>query len=376
MLLFITVLFSGLIGVKLVSADPGILYVDGTTGSDTGNCQNPASPCTTISYAISQAVDSDSILVTGGVYIENLKLNQGKMLTILGGYQINGTTWEPAESEVTVIDGNRADSTIEIRADSNTVLENVTITGGQGVDDPTFGAGCGGFKIQDSDVTIRNSEIVDNVAGVGQGGGICAAGDSRDITLTIEDSIISDNDGLDGGGALGLFNVTALLTNTLIYGNRAEENDVLQTYTMVGAESHVTFQNCTIADNNPTGQYAMLVSDLNTLVIRNSIMWNNSQNIKINEPCTSCVTVTYSDIETTGVYPGMGNINADPLFVDAVNWDYHLLGDSPVIDLGTPAGAPAADIEGTSRDAAPDMGAYEWTPFRIFLPLIISSDGS
>jgi hypothetical protein len=38
-------------------------------------------------------------------------------------------------------------------------------------------------------------------------------------------------------------------------------------------------------------------------------------------------------------------------------------------------GAPAADIKGTPRDVTPDMGAYEWTAFRIFLPLAVKTFG-
>ena len=66
-----------------------------------------------------------------------------------------------------------------------------------------------------------------------------------------------------------------------------------------------------------------------------------------------------------------GNISADPRFVDAANGDYHLGVGSPCVDKGTLIGAPTHDIEGTPRDAAPDMGAYEWTGFRIFLPLAL-----
>ncbi len=38
-------------------------------------------------------------------------------------------------------------------------------------------------------------------------------------------------------------------------------------------------------------------------------------------------------------------------------------------------GAPVADLEGTPRDVAPDMGAYEWVGFRIFLPVTFKTAG-
>ncbi len=69
-----------------------------------------------------------------------------------------------------------------------------------------------------------------------------------------------------------------------------------------------------------------------------------------------------------GVTPAL----ADPgILADVANGDYHLQVGSSCIDAGTPIGAPAHDIKGTSRDAVPDMGAYEWTGSRVYLPLAL-----
>ena len=108
------------------------------------------------------------------------------------------------------------------------------------------------------------------------------------------------------------------------------------------------------------------------MTVANTIVWGNTTDIAmLGGPGT--LVVSYSDIEDG--WTGTGNIDADPWFVDAANGDYHLQSDSPCVDTDTPAGAPAADIEGTPRDAAPDMGAYEWR-FRIFLPLTLRNFGS
>src|SRR4029453_13241309 len=45
----------------------------------------------------------------------------------------------------------------------------------------------------------------------------------------------------------------------------------------------------------------------------------------------------YCDISES--WPGTGNLNADPLFVDSTGYDYHLLPGSPCIASGNP-GAP------------------------------------
>ncbi len=81
----------------------------------------------------------------------------------------------------------------------------------------------------------------------------------------------------------------------------------------------------------------------------NSILWNNSQQqIHLN---LSSITVTYSNIQ--GGYTGTSNIDADPLFVDPANGDYHLTENSPCIDTGDPD-PQYNDLDGTFAD----IGAY------------------
>src|SRR5258706_16397489 len=55
--------------VKPVHAIGNTLYV-AMTGSNTGNCQAALSPCLTITYALTQAVDGDQILVAAGTHRE------------------------------------------------------------------------------------------------------------------------------------------------------------------------------------------------------------------------------------------------------------------------------------------------------------------
>ncbi len=87
------------------------------------------------------------------------------------------------------------------------------------------------------------------------------------------------------------------------------------------------------------------------------------------------IDVTHSDVQ--GGYDGDGNIDADPLFVDAAGGDLHLTSGSPCVDTGDAASLPddVADLDGDADvseplpvdlDGAPrvagealDLGAYE-----------------
>ena len=439
-LLFITALLCGLLGVTPARADPGTLYVDGASGSDTADCSNPATPCATIGYALTQAGNGDEIRVAEGTYIETLDV-AGNPITLRGGYTVSGTLWLPRSGE-TVVDADGADSPVfNIDPGNNVTVEGFTVQGANHVSDygggffingatvvisdtvirdnstdgsgggiyveevdgaakvslinsellnneagndggglagsalitldyvkvvsnTAQGSGGGGLSVSEAILSVSNSSVMDNSAPNGQSGGIDVRSGS---TVNVVDSIIADNSTRDHGGAATIDpGATLNLTNALITGNSTTSGNA---NALAMWDGQVTLINSTISDNNPQGAQAVIRWS-GALTITNSIMWNNALNLQGDPPCPECFTVTYSDIE--GGWTGTGNISADPLFVGG---DYHLGVGSPCIDKGTSVGAPVTDIEGTPRDAAPDMGAYEWTGFRIFLPLTLRNFG-
>ena len=105
--------------------------------------------------------------------------------------------------------------------------------------------------------------------------------------------------------------------------------------------------------------------------IENCILWGNSspnsQEIFLDE--TSQIAVSYSNMDSA--WPGAGNINANPQFVNAANADYHLLPISLCIDSGNPFFVPdpgEIDIDGQPRviGGRVDMGADEYYVYRAF----------
>ncbi len=94
-------------------------------------------------------------------------------------------------------------------------------------------------------------------------------------------------------------------------------------------------------------------------IVRNCIIWNCPSPITLADGST--VVVNYSNVNGTSVWEGEGNINADPVFLDEDNADFHLTKFSPCIDAGHEQDAPSDDFDGWPRPRGTgyDLGAFE-----------------
>lgn len=77
------------------------------------------------------------------------------------------------------------------------------------------------------------------------------------------------------------------------------------------------------------------------------------------EPCFSADEIN-SGAWTAASGQGAHSRYADPLYFAPGADDHHLTAASPAVDAGSASHAPADDLEGLPRDAAPDIGAYEY----------------
>ena len=209
-----------------------------------------------------------------------------------------------------------------------------------------WGGGVRGLRMEGS---VENSEIQRNTA-LASGGGFNL--DSSNPTIT--GNTIAGNATADRAGGLMIWNSSPVLVNNTITDNTTAI-DGGGIY--VAQNSSPTLTNNTIAMNTGEG---LLDVGAGTPVITNSIFWGNSV------LDLSGASATYSDIGT-GNTAGLGNISADPQFVDAANGDYHVPLLSPVIDAGdnNAPELPATDKDGYARisGAWVDMGAYELPNF-------------
>jgi hypothetical protein len=233
-------------------------------------------------------------------------------------------------------------------------------------DNTSSGAGAGMCNYHSCSPMLTHCTFSRNSAAA-EGGGIFSYEYNYDSSLILIQCFFKSNLA-DWGG--GMFNIrrTMILTNCAFTGNSADSfgGGVLNSY------GDLTLTNCTFNANSADSGGAMFSQgDPN---LKNCILWGDTpEEIFVN---IGTALVTYSDVQ--GGWPGKGNIDADPCFVDLGYWnpnstpedanddfwvdgDYHLKSQagrwnptnqrwvkdtvtSPCIDVGHPASDWTAEL--------------------------------
>ncbi|NCF90290.1 MAG: hypothetical protein GWQ05_04935, partial [Verrucomicrobiaceae bacterium] len=89
----------------------------------------------------------------------------------------------------------------------------------------------------------------------------------------------------------------------------------------------------------------------------NGIIWNCDESIR--QDLLSFLDVRYSLVGGAEVWPGEGNTNADPQFVDLNTENVLLQLGSPALNAGTSRLASTVDYHGVARSTTPTAGAFE-----------------
>lgn len=254
-------------------------------------------------------------------------------------------------------------------------------------------AGVGGaIRGGQEGTTISNCSFADNSADRSGGAVIECAGMISDCTFERNDAI--------GGGGGALASCRGLITRCLFFHNTAgdyggavnnsgyqpmytscifaENRAVLSGGGLFVSSTDVAVANCSFwANAAPDGSAITVYAwspahPVSNLRLTSSVLWDEGNEIWQNG--NSIIAVSYSDVH--GGYGGVGNIDADPLFADPNNEDFHLKSQcgrwdpssqSWVIDSATSscidAGDPNAPIgdEPFPNGGRINMGAYGGT---------------
>ena len=227
---------------------PNTCYVDGATGSDSGNyCTNSGAPCATIQHAVDVAEPGDEIRVATGIYtgVQGRPVPAGypsppasgivtqvvyisKSVTIRGGYTTtNGFVDPPApEANPTTLDALGQGRVLFIADDPSVdpgkavspTVEGLRVTGGNaywlggGEEDSLYRGAGGGVYVVNATATLSNCWLFGNDAYYG--GGLYP----RYSDATLNDNTVSSNTAYDGGGmylydSASTLNVNAVSSN-------------------------------------------------------------------------------------------------------------------------------------------------------------------
>jgi len=392
--------------VSTLSARAATIYVNAAaTGSNDGSSWSNA--YTSLRSGLTAAASGDEIWVAAATYLPtttadrtvNFQLKNG--VGVYGGF--NGTETmrdqrNPAVN-VTILSGDigsPGDSsdnsyhvvTADAAVTASGVLDGFTITGGNASgsspDDrgggmwdnsgaPTIGH-CiftansaqergGGLRVTTGMPVLDGCVFESNSAAVG-GGGVFAGSGS---TLLVKNTIFRSNSTVStgGGGLEAVDNVSVV--NSVFLQNSGNGAAFL---------SNGSVSDCTFTLNSSYG-----VAFFTDGSAANSVLWGDAVGEVF--PGIGTIAITYSDVQ--GGWIGTGNINADPLFVNAGGGDLRLGPGSPAVDAGSNAAVPAGittditglprffddpDVPDTGAGTPPivDMGAHERVPLSVTDP--------
>ncbi len=348
----------------------------------------------TIQGAINASMGGDAIIVAPGTYQELINF-LGKSITVRSS---DGR-------DVTMIDGVGLGTVVTCASDEEreTVLDGFTVLGG-------YASLGGGMYIFLSSPTVVNCTFRENMAYT-QGGGMFIRKGSPWIDACVFQGNETVGDGNGGGMAIvqtpgggggppivircsfignyaaggkpaahgggGIYNdnsspviVSCAFNENLTDRDGAAIRNVSSAPTIIGCSffgnvaydfaggimnhsGSVYVSNCTFADNDAFLGGA--IANYGEAAVVNSVFWSNTAVLKDNFIGPYPVIVTFSNIE--GGWAGEGNIDADPMFIDAQNGDLRLTAGSPCIDAGDNTAVPPdefdLDEDGDTDEALP-----------------------
>ncbi|MCP3905270.1 MAG: hypothetical protein GY715_16715 [Planctomycetes bacterium] len=242
-----------------------------------------------------------------------------------------------------VFQGNEADvgGALSAQDVGSLVLDDSAFVGN------TAEAGGGGVFVHDvGDATVTACVFSDNDGGY-TGGGLIVAGESS----WIERCRFTSNAAASVGGALGV-SAEATIVNCVLSRNRASGQGGAAVFS-----GTATVVQCSFGGNE--GGAILVDADAAGVAVRNCVLWGNGPS-----PFRGPVVPDVAHCLVEGGVSGPGNVDADPVFVQAGTDDLRLAFGSPAIDAGDtdaiPAGV-ATDLDGNPRiaGATVDMGAHE-----------------
>jgi parallel beta-helix repeat protein len=308
----------------------------------------------TIQAGIDAAGDGDTVLVADGIFT-----GEGNRGITFHGYSITLVSENSAASCIIDCESEARGLYFTTGETEHAVLDGFTIKNGAAAEgagiycyqsspsiincvvqecvaggEPDRGNG-GGIYCLEASPAISGCTITGNHADYSGGGLYLSTNSAPEIT----NSIIAENSTLKlcaecgGSGVFSKDDSRAEITNCLIYGNQSGDGFGGGVSCLM---SDIQLMNCTVAANIAPGGGGVRVVD-SFPVLTNCVVWGNLA-VDMYDPGHDSI-VSYSDIK--GGFPGSGNIDLEPIFVEGPKGSYYLSQESsgqndtsPCVDSG------------------------------------------
>lgn len=336
-----------------------------------------------IQDAINHADVHDTVLVSPGIYYENINFH-GKNLVLTSLYYINSDT---TYINNTIIDGGNpvhsdtASCILLVNGeDSTTYIQGFTIRNGKGtkwkdIHNNLVYREAGGILMEFSSAIVRNNIIINNEAinrtgtsSNSAGGGAIRSGDGNPQIIN---NIIMYNKGRYGAGIVFNYSKGLVLNNIIAHNSGGEDygGGGVWVYGDDTLNQVVNIVNNTIANNsvsatnplNAQGRGGGILILGAKAIIKNNIIWGNTQSSgnSVIKFSPSVFHVSYNNIQQTitGTGVAKNNIKVFPAY-DSLN--YYLKSNSPCIDAGDSSAIYNDKLDNTSSNIVlyPSLGTY------------------
>jgi parallel beta-helix repeat protein len=343
---------------------PATIYIS-PYGSDSNNGLTWQASKKTVAGGLAAAAGGDQVWVAKGVYLERITLKNG--VGLYGGFagseallaERPGFPRTKPDSNESILDGNHGSTVVTA---PSTVSATARIDGFTIRNCTSMGIYCNA-----SSVGIANNTITGAATAI-----YCTAGAPR----IVGNRII----GNQGSGVFCSSSPGPVIACNLIAGNSAS----------YGGGIYCTAPGTVILSNTIIGNVAAysgggLECSVSATVSNNIIAFNSSGIHQSGSPATLTNNCVYNPdgYNYSGLSPGSGDIQCDPLLSAYPFGDAHLLTGSPCIDTGSDATLQSGlvDLDGQERvrESHVDIGVDEFNPQQTaFTPLTVcvSTSGS
>ena len=202
-----------------------------------------------------------------------------------------------------------------------------------------------------SDMIIEFCTFVNNTCG--DGGAISAFNNN----LVIKNCVFKNNSAGHDGGAISIQSCQPTIADCVFISNLAVRGGGVA---LNDCPSSLV-ANCTLTANRGGAKGGAVFVGGGAGMLRNCVLWND-KSYNGPEVYRESTQFDIASSNVQGYWEGIGNINADPCFIDPANGNYHLSNNSPCINAADSTYVTSPfDTDGLCRvvNGRQDMGAYE-----------------